>query len=238
MTAMFSFDTDVPYGELADPPLPSSVREIALACFAAQRAALAALRPAGPSTASAEDAAAAVSADTLERLIASGRTTSGVVAQRELATAIPFNARHTRDAVWNGDVAAQRRRLDAAVGHWLPTLFAAAEPPLATAAGHWWYPPGTSFGWHTNQTFPGWRLYLSYAEEAGRSYFRYRHPTSGAVLTSTDSRWHLRFFEVSAERLFWHAIYSDTDRFSVGWVVRPWSLRNAAAARLAKLLRR
>ncbi len=84
----------------------------------------------------------------------------------------------------------------------------------------------------------GWRLYLSYADEPGRSFFRYRDPVSGEVVTSADGRWHLRFFEVSAERLFWHAIASDTHRFSVGWHVRPWSLRAATTARVKHLLGR
>jgi hypothetical protein len=59
---------------------------------------------------------------------------------------------------------------------------------------------------------------------------------SGAVATSLDARWHLRFFAVAAERdrLLWHAIHSDTDRFSIGWIARPWSPRAAAAAGLAR----
>lgn len=117
----------------------------------------------------------------------------------------------------------------------MTSLFDAGRTPILFAAGQWWYPPGTYFGWHTNQSYPGWRLYLSYADEPGRSFFRYRDPVSGAVVTSADGRWDLRFFEVSAERLFWHAIASDTHRFSVGWMVRPWSLRNAARAGVARL---
>ncbi|MEW6269846.1 MAG: hypothetical protein AB1689_11185 [Thermodesulfobacteriota bacterium] len=45
-------------------------------------------------------------------------------------------------------------------------------------------------------------------------------------------------FHVSAERPLWHAIHSDTHRFSVGWIVRPWSPSVAAAAIVKQLLRR
>jgi hypothetical protein len=228
----FSFDQRTPYRELREPPLPDALRALALDCFAAQRRALA---TSPEPTAAATPDSDAVSGAALGRLLASGETAGGIVTRRELATAIPFNARHTRDAVRSSEVAARRRRLDDALGRWLTSLFDAGRPPILSAAGQWWYPPGTYFGWHTNQGYPGWRLYLSYAEEPGRSFFRYRDPVGGEIVTSADGRWDLRFFEVSAERLFWHAIASDTHRFSVGWMVRPWSLRNAARAGVARL---
>jgi len=240
MTPALSFDRATPYRELRDPPLPEPLRALALACFAAQRAAVAG----GPAALDEARACAgptaeqATSETELARLLASGQTVAGVVTQREVATAIPFNARHTRDAVRSRDVAAHRRRLDAALARWVPALFAGEMRPLLFAAGQWWYPPGTYFGWHTNHGYPGWRLYLSHAEEPGRSCFRYRDPASGAVVTSPDGRWDVRFFEVSAERLFWHAIASDTHRFSVGWVVRPWSLREAGRAAVKNMLGR
>jgi hypothetical protein len=46
---------------------------------------------------------------------------------------------------------------------------------------------------------------------------------------------HLRLFEVSSDRPLWHAIHSDTHRFSIGWFVRPWSLRGAVAAGVKRL---
>lgn len=243
MTARFALDPAEPYRELRDPPLPAEVRALALACFAAQRRAGAATngggplqdRGARPAAAHAAGEPAAVSPGALDDLLASGARVGGIVTQREVATAIPFNARLTRDAVRSREVATQRRRLDRAIARWLGTLFDVAHPPLLLGAGQWWYPPGTFFGWHTNESYPGWRLYLSHSEEPGRSFFRYRHPTSGEVVTSPDAAWDLRCFVISRERPLWHTIASDTHRFSIGWHVRPWSLRDALAQRLERL---
>lgn len=243
MTQPFAFDPTIPYRELREPVLPPALRELALACFAAQRRAAessgtSAQAARGTGNDAVADEPDAVSPDALERLLASGRRVGGIVTERDAATAIPFNARLARDVVRSREVAVHRRRLDAALARWAGTLFATARPPVLLGAGQWWYPPGTWFGWHTNEAYPGWRLYLSHAEVPGRSFFRYRDPASRAVTTSSDAGWDLRFFEVSAERPFWHAIASDTHRFSVGWHVRPWSLRDAAAARVKHLFGR
>ncbi len=242
MDGMLSLDRDVPYRELRDPPLPDDLRALALACFAAQRSAAG-----GRGTNAPEDAsgvarggrtpctADAVSAAALERILASGETIGGVVTRREIATAIPFNARFTRDVVWSAEVAARRARLDGVLARWLGGRLGGSFRPVLSAAGQWWYPPGTHFGWHTNHGYPGWRLYLSHAEEEDRSFFRYRDPRSGEVVTSLDGRWHLRLFEVSSDRPLWHAIHSETHRFSIGWFVRPWSLRAALATGVKRL---
>jgi hypothetical protein len=241
MDGILSLDRDVPYRELRDPPLPDDLRTLALACFAAQRSA-AAERDASASESRGERdpgalraAADAVSSEALERLLADGESIGGVVTRREIATAIPFNARFTRDVVWSAEVAARRARLDGVLARWLSGRVAGSFRPLLSAAGQWWYPPGTYFGWHTNHGYPGWRLYLSHAEEENRSFFRYRDPRSGEVVTSLDGRWHLRLFEVSSDRPLWHSIHSDTHRFSIGWFVRPWSLGGAVAAGVKRL---
>jgi hypothetical protein len=237
MTPPFSLDPRVPYRELRDPPLPDSLRALALDCFAAQRAALDGriVSPVPPVSAAPGPAREAVSERALAEILASGREIGGIVTRREIATAVPFNARAANDVVWSRAVAARRRRVDAALARWVGALFDGAAGPVLLRAGQWWYPPGTSFGWHTNHAYPGWRLYLSHAEEEGASFFRYRHPLSGAVVTSPDGLWDLRLFEVSAERPLWHAIYSDTHRFSLGWFVRPWSIGTAVAARVKQL---
>lgn len=253
-----ALDSRVPYRELRDPPLPAAIRELALATFAAQRRAVAggaagARSGAGPARdregrgagvptldvlAAPEAVSGAVSEARLARLLAEGQPVGGIVTRREIATAVPFNARRAGGVVWSAEVRTQRRRLDAALAGWVRPLFAPGIRLLLSPAGQWWYPPGTYFGWHTNHAYPGWRLYLSHAQEGGRSFFRFRDPDSGAVTTSVDGPWDLRLFEVRAERHFWHAIYSATDRFSVGWMVRPWSLRNAAAATAERLAAR
>ena len=72
-------------------------------------------------------------------------------------------------------------------------------------------------GWHTNNKAPGWRAYLTHASEPGKSFFRYRDPGSGEIVTSMDKEWDLRIFNVDPNAPFWHAVYSDTDRFSFGY---------------------
>ena len=51
-------------------------------------------------------------------------------------------------------------------------------------SGSLWYPPSGYRGWHTNETQPGWRMYLidfdgSEADTAGKSFFRYVNPQTG-----------------------------------------------------------
>jgi hypothetical protein len=224
-------DPSVPYRELRDPPLDEPLRALARACFDAQRAVAVGRARAGDGR-----AAHAVSATALDEILTSGRRVAGIASEREIATAVPFNVRNVDDVVRSRAIAAERRRLDRELGRWLATLFDADPPPVLFPAGHWWYPPGTYLGWHTNERFPGWRLYLSHAEEPGGSFFRYRDPRSGEVVTSPDGAWDLRLFEVAPGRKLWHAVASDTHRFSIGWIVKPWSLRDAASLAVKRAL--
>jgi len=230
-------DSAVPYRELRDPPLDARLRALVLECFAAQRRVATA---AGALSAGAPHdlarAAAATSPERLDGILASGQRVAGIASEREIATAIPFNVRNVQGIVRSRTVAAERRRLDRELGRWLETLFPPGERPVLFPAGHWWYPPGSHLGWHTNERFPGWRLYLSHAEEPGASYFRYRDPRGGAIVTSPDGSFDLRLFEVSPERRLWHAVASATHRFSIGWIVKPWTLRDATSRTVQRAL--
>jgi hypothetical protein len=75
-------------------------------------------------------------------------------------------------------------------------------------------------GWHTNFKVPGWRLYITHAAEPGKSFFRYRDPENGSIVTSWDREWNFRLFKVCKEKPFWHAVYSETDRYSFGYNIR------------------
>lgn len=241
MIAPLSLDRSTPYRELRDPPLPDELKARLLECFAAQRA-TAAARVAGGVQNDARDTSAgaasddAVSAARLESILASGRRVAGIASERDIATAIPFNVRNVSDVVSSTEVAAQRRRLDRELEGWIRSLFAPGAEPVVFPAGHWWYPPGTHLGWHTNERFPGWRLYLSHSESPGDSFFRYRDPQSGEIVTSLDGDWDLRLFEVATDRLLWHAIASHTHRYSIGWILHPWSLRAATSARVKRTI--
>ena len=42
---------------------------------------------------------------------------------------------------------------------------------------------------------------------------------TGEIVTTMDSRWDLRIFRVDPAQSLWHAVYSETDRFSFGYAV-------------------
>ena len=84
-------------------------------------------------------------------------------------------------------------------------------------SGNFLYPPGGFMSWHTNSNTPGDRVYLTYATETDKSFFRYRD-SDGNIRTSYDkSRWIMRRFHVDSSDLLWHCVYSDTFRLSIGF---------------------
>lgn len=86
-------------------------------------------------------------------------------------------------------------------------------------SGRIWYPQNGFMGWHTNSNNKGYRLYCVYAREEGKSFFRYKNPSDGKVITSWDKKgWNFRIFKID-EKILWHSIYSDTDRFSIGYAL-------------------
>jgi hypothetical protein len=173
-----------------------------------------------------------VSAEALGRILASATDIRGIATERDITNAIPFNIKKVERTVMDKQVIAARKHLDDLVARRIAALFERRESPLLFKSGQYWYPPGGYMGWHTNNRYPGWRLYVSYAEELGKSFFRYRRPKDGEIVTSQDTGWNVRLFEVDPARPLWHAVYSDTNRFSFGYVVRPWSLRHAVIHRL------
>lgn len=201
-------------------PLVSVIR----ACVEAQREAGAGWRQSFRSEPNAESR---VSEQSLESLLASGTEVAGLASERHITNAIPFGIRSVRDSVRHPRVARLLRELDAALSGWARQAFEPGEKPVFFSVAQYWYPPGSYMGWHTNSRFPGWRLYVTYCAEPGKSFFRYRDPLSGEVVTSMDTGLDFRLFEVSKERHLWHAIYSETDRYSFGYMVRPWSPRVA-----------
>lgn len=80
-----------------------------------------------------------------------------------------------------------------------------------------WYPSNGYMSWHTNSKAKGWRLYCSHAKEDNKSFFRYQDPKTGEIITSWDKKgWKFRIFSIN-EIDFWHCVYSETDRISLGY---------------------
>lgn len=95
-------------------------------------------------------------------------------------------------------------------------------------SGSMWYPPNGYRAWHTNETQPGWRMYVidfdgSAQEIAGQSFFRYMHPETRELITLRERPKLIRFFKIEqeADKLLWHCIVnaSTCSRWSFGFMV-------------------
>ena len=178
---------------------------------------------------------ALVSEEALDALEVAGAAPADIVEDRALSNCIAYNFPNVEDAVMNRAVTQARRRVDAIVTRKVRALFSGGRRPGVFNSGHFWYPPGGFMSWHHNLRTPGWRLYVTYAEEPGKSFFRYRHPDTGEIVTLTDRQWDFRLFEIAPERTLWHAVRSETHRFSIGYRILP---RPSWIARVERKLRR
>ena len=93
-------------------------------------------------------------------------------------------------------------------------------------SGGLWYPPNSYRLWHTNETQPGWRMYMVDYDEAppeGRAFFRYMNPETKELVTLNERPRLVRFFRIASreEGPFWHCIVnaSASHRWSFGFVV-------------------
>lgn len=120
--------------------------------------------------------------------------------------------------------------LDEHVGHAAYDDYFAAKTRLIDAlenvfggevrfSGSMWYPPSGYRLWHTNETQPGWRMYLidfdeDFDDPQHTSFFRYLHPETGELVTLRERPRLVRFFKIEQdpERLFWHCIVNPTRR--------------------------
>src|SRR5690606_37596664 len=148
----------------------------------------------------------------------------GIATQRNISNVIAFNASTVEDSVDSQEVRRLRETADRLVVQKLRQALRSSSPLAITGSGHLWYPPGRCRGGHTTRGAPGWRVYLTHAQEPGRSFFRYRDPATGQVITTPDHAWDVRLFRIDRQVPLWHAVYSETDRFSFGYMVhaRPW----------------
>lgn len=87
---------------------------------------------------------------------------------------------------------------------------------LKSISGRFYYPKGGFMGWHSNSNAIGWRVYASWTAEGNKSFFRYFQKNK--VHTEWEEQgWNFRAFEVKKGNLYWHCVYSDTDRYSFGF---------------------
>ena len=87
---------------------------------------------------------------------------------------------------------------------------------LVSISGRFYYPEKGYMGWHTNSNMLGWRVYASHCEEGNKSFFRYFQKNK--VHTDwEDQGWNFRAFEVKPGNLYWHCVYTETNRYSFGF---------------------
>jgi len=86
--------------------------------------------------------------------------------------------------------------------------------------GNFYYPKGSFREWHTNVIHkPGYRMYFISCKEDGKSWFNYVDKDTDKVVNLPDKDEYVNIFYVSdiLEEATWHSIYSETDRFSLGF---------------------
>lgn len=162
-------------------------------------------------------AAAAVADDALAPLLLQDAWVSDIVEDRSISNCIAYNFNNVRGAVMDDELSRKRQALDAVILSRARTLFPDCPNLSIENTGHFWYPPAGFMGWHTNLRTPGWRCYISVVDEPGRSFFRYRDPRDGRVITSWDRGCDVRLFDITPTAPVWHAVYSETNRFSLGY---------------------
>ena len=105
----------------------------------------------------------------------------------------------------------------------LPVVKNLVKNDNVVASGNFIYPPTGYMGWHTNYKVPCKRLYITYATEDKKSFFRYIDPLTKEVVTDYDDKGiTMRLFQVrSKPPYFWHCIGSDCVRISLGFKINP-----------------
>ena len=148
------------------------------------------------------------------------KVSSDIVEDRKLSNCIAYNFDNVKDAIISEKLKHLREKVDEVVKLRIQEILKLNGYFDFENTGHFWYPPGGYMGWHTNNRNPGWRFYISYVDKPGNSFFRYRDPISGEVITSYDKQWNFRLFKVSLDKSLWHAVYSNTHRFSIGYTIK------------------
>lgn len=165
------------------------------------------------------DALEEVSGAALDRILDAAQSISDIRTHSNITNCIVFHTRNLDGSLLDADILDRRREIDRLVCERLRSLFDSEAPLSIECSGHFWYPPGGYMGWHTNLRKPGWRFYITNSEQPGRSFFRYQDPDSAKIVTAVDQEWDFRLFRICPRKPFWHAVYSETNRFSLGYLI-------------------
>jgi len=179
-----------------------------------------------------------VSPEALVRILDQKRDVHGIAKDRSISNVISFGAMHISGSVIDDEVSLLRKKIDRRMHVIMGKIFPRERGLHTVGSGHFWYPAGAYMGWHTNSGVPGWRVYINYAEEPGKSFFRYRDPTTGKIVTLMDKEWNIRIFRIDKNIPLWHAVYSETNRFSIGYMVIKQGYYSRILKRVKRLIGR
>jgi hypothetical protein len=86
-------------------------------------------------------------------------------------------------------------------------------------SGNFHYPETGYMMWHTNSDAPCVRLYVTWANLANKSFFRYIDPKTNETITDYDDEGiTIREFSITDKPPYlWHAVGSNCDRLSFGY---------------------
>ena len=161
-----------------------------------------------------------VSEERLSSILNKNTSISDIVTDRKISNCIAYNFDNVKDAIISEELKYLREKVDEIAKLRIQEILKINGNFSFENTGHFWYPPGGYMGWHTNSRKPGWRFYITYADKPGNSFFRYRDPISREITTAYDKQWNFRLFKVSQEEPLWHAVYSNTNRFSIGYTIK------------------
>jgi hypothetical protein len=101
--------------------------------------------------------------------------------------------------------------------HWDKEMIKEMEKLDITARGNFYYQPGGFREWHTNHIHQmGWRMYFI-SSTNGTSWFNYVDPNTDKVHSMPDKDEYVNLFCVDPRYMLWHSIYSEANRFSLGF---------------------
>jgi hypothetical protein len=180
-------------------------------------------------------ALAELSEEKLQSLLGAKQDIHGIATNRSISNVITFGEAKFDDTIIDPEVENRRRIVDARLSARLKDIFACDDKLTIVPSGHFWYPAGAYMSWHTNSRVPGWRIYINYAEESGKSFFRYKHHLTGEIVTLWDEQWNMRVFRVTGTDPLWHCVYSNTNRFSLGYMVKIPAQRSGVIGKIKKL---
>ena len=124
----------------------------------------------------------------------------------------PF-ARHYRDDFSNDNRSSYGHR-EMNIDYKLIDLISKEYDCKYTSTGRYWYKPNEFLGWHTNSNLLGERLYVVWAEEDNKSFFKYKDKKTGKIITKWEKKgWQINRFEPP----IWHCVGSYTNRVSFGF---------------------